>query len=189
MKRIHQVLLIVSFLPFCWLAMMAVHELGHMLGAYATGGQIARVILHPLAISRTDMAVNPHPIWVAWAGPLFGTVVPMLLCVVFQKKQWAGEYLVCFFAGFCLVSNGMYIGLGSFGAVGDAGDLLRYGSPIWLLWLFGIATVLPGFWFWNGLGPSFGLGNGGGKVNPTAAYVSSGLLAITILLELVLNAS
>ena len=27
MKRLHQVLLIGTFLPLCWLAMMAVHEL------------------------------------------------------------------------------------------------------------------------------------------------------------------
>ena len=31
-KRLHQVLLIGTFLPLCWLAMMAVHELGHVVG-------------------------------------------------------------------------------------------------------------------------------------------------------------
>src|SRR5208283_5044107 len=32
MKRLHQALLIGAFLPLCWLAMMAVHELGHAVG-------------------------------------------------------------------------------------------------------------------------------------------------------------
>ncbi len=144
MKRIDQLLLIASYLPFCWLAMMAVHELGHVLGAFATGGQVARVVLHPLAISRTDLVANPHPMWTSWAGPLFGMTAPMFLHVVFHKKQWTCDYLVRFFAGFCLIANGMYIGIGSFGQIGDAGDLLRHGSPIWLLWLFGIATVPAG---------------------------------------------
>ena len=52
------------------------------------------------------------------------------------KFKWA--YLLQFFAGFCLIANGAYIGIGSFGKIGDAGDkLLRHGSPIWSLWLFG----------------------------------------------------
>ena len=44
MKRLHQVLLIGAFLPLCWLAMMAVHELGHVVGAVATGGRVERGI-------------------------------------------------------------------------------------------------------------------------------------------------
>ena len=32
MKRMNQVILIGSFIPFCWLAFMLVHELGHVLG-------------------------------------------------------------------------------------------------------------------------------------------------------------
>jgi len=188
MKRFHQVLLIASFLPFCWLAMMVVHELGHVLGALATGGQIARVVLHPLAISRTDLLLNPpHPLWIVWTGPLFGVVAPMFLYAVFRKRKWGGDYLVRFFAGFCLIANGIYIGVGSISQIGDAGDLIRHGSPIWILWLFGIATTLPGLWLWHGLGPKFGLGEATGQVQPMAAYVSLGLLAVTILLELALS--
>jgi hypothetical protein len=39
------------------------------------------------------------------------------------------SYLPRFFAGFCLIANGIYLGVGSFSGVGDAGDLLRYGAP------------------------------------------------------------
>ena len=59
--------------------------------------------------------------------------------------------LVQFFAGSCLVANGAYIGAGSFRRIGDAGDLLRQGSPIWSLWLFGIITIPLGLYLWNGL--------------------------------------
>jgi hypothetical protein len=50
------------------------------------------------------------------------------------------------------------LGVGSFGGIGDAGDILRLGSPLWTLWLFGVATAPAGLWLWNDLGPKFGLG-------------------------------
>ena len=40
-----------------WFVMMAVHELGHVVGALATAGSIERVILSPLTISRTDVSL------------------------------------------------------------------------------------------------------------------------------------
>jgi hypothetical protein len=37
MRRVHQIVLIVSTLVFSWLGMMAVHEAGHVLAAWLTG--------------------------------------------------------------------------------------------------------------------------------------------------------
>jgi hypothetical protein len=67
-------------------------------------------------------------------------------------------HLLRFFAGFCLIANGAYIAAGSFQSIGDAGDLLHHGTPIWMLWLFGIVTIPAGLLMWNGLGKHFGLG-------------------------------
>src|SRR5207249_4106234 len=53
-ERRQQYLLLATFLPLCWLGMMAVHEFGHVLGLWCIGGTVARVVLHPLTISRTD---------------------------------------------------------------------------------------------------------------------------------------
>jgi len=91
--------------------------------------------------------------------------------------------MVQFYAGFCSVANGAYIGVGSFGKIGDAGDMLRHGSPAWLLWLFGVAGLSVGLYLWNGLGAHFGLGAAAGKVDHRAAYVSCGLLLLTVILE------
>ncbi|MEZ6046089.1 MAG: M50 family metallopeptidase [Planctomycetaceae bacterium] len=66
------ILIAALLLPASWLSMMIVHEAGHMLSAMLTGGQIEKVVLHPLAISRTDVSPNPHPVWVVWGGPLLG---------------------------------------------------------------------------------------------------------------------
>lgn len=61
-RRADQCLLIATLLPLCWLSMMAVHEGGHFLCARLTNGQVTSVVLHPLAISRTDVMPNPRPL-------------------------------------------------------------------------------------------------------------------------------
>ena len=47
MKRAAQILLIVTFIAFSWLAMQVVHEVGHVLVARLTGGEVLKVALHP----------------------------------------------------------------------------------------------------------------------------------------------
>jgi hypothetical protein len=187
MKRFHQILLIGSFMSLCWLAMQAVHELGHVLGAVATGGRVERVILHSLTISRTDVSPNPFPLLVVWAGPVVGIVLPLCLLLAARMGRFKSAYLIQFFAGFCLIANGAYIGVGSFGKIGDAGDMLRHGSPHWSLWLFGVVMFPLGLYLWNGLGPHFGLGAAAGKVDHRAAYASCGLLLLTVIVEVALS--
>jgi len=183
MQRLYQFVLVGSFLPLCWFGMMAVHEFGHVLGAFCTGGTISKVVLYPLTISRTDLSSNPHPLLVVWAGPVFGVLFPLAGLGIAVAARLAGSYLVRFFAGFCLVANGAYIGVGSFDGIGDAGDMLRHGSPIWLLWAFGVVTVPLGLLFWHRLGPHFGVG----RVGQTAAFAWLALLVVVVGLELMLG--
>ena len=177
----NQVILIASFIPFCWLAFMAVHELGHVVAGLATGGSVTKVVVHPLSISRTDVSPNPNPLVAVWAGPIIGIFLPIVIWGVFWKLRIPGDYLAKFFAGFCLIGNGAYIGIGSFDNIGDAGDMMNHGSPIWALWLFGILTVPIGFLFWHRLGPKFGLGESNGKVDGWAAYTSLGIFVALFL--------
>ncbi len=192
-------MLIGSFLPLCWLAMMAVHEFGHVSWAITSGGTVERVVLHPLTISRTDVSPNPSPLFVAWGGAVVGVVLPLGLLLALKLGSFKWTYLIQFFAGFCLIANGAYIGVGSFGKIGDAGDMLclhnscsennmlRHGSPMWCLWLFGVITLPLGLYLWNGLGPHFGLGAAGGKVDHRAAYATCGLLLLTVIPEVALS--
>ena len=57
MKRPEQIVLITTFVCFSWLAMPACDELGHVLGAWATGAEVKRVALHPL-VSAALLAVT-----------------------------------------------------------------------------------------------------------------------------------
>jgi hypothetical protein len=153
MQRVRQIVLIVSVMLLSWLLMQVVHEVGHVVGALATGGRVTSVVLHPLAISRTDVQPNPEPLVVVWAGPVIGSLLPLAVWVVVwfttRPSKSAVENFLRFFAGFCLIANGAYIALGSGERIGDCGDMLRHGSPLWLLWLFGAATIPAGLWLWH----------------------------------------
>lgn len=185
--RIWQILLIVFACGFSWLAMQAVHELGHVLNAKLSGGYVERVVLHPLAISRTDVSPNPRPQFVAWGGAIWGTLIPLALVIVVRLAARPYTYLAAFFAGFCCLANGLYLAAGSFGGVGDAGDLLRHGAARWQLWLFGVPLSALGLWLWNGLGPAFGLGPAKGTVDSRVVVAIGVALATTVLLELLLS--
>lgn len=185
MKRLHQAVLIATFVPCCWLGMMAIHELGHVAAGWATGGTVTRVVLHPLKISRTDVSPNPRPGVVVWLGPIVGVVAPVIVWAILAWAKIPGDFLARFFAGFCLVTNGAYIGVGSFGKIGDAGVMLRHGSPIWSLWMFGAVAIASGLMLWHRQGKHFGLGESRGEVEPWTAYLSLLLLILTLVAEFV----
>ena len=172
MNLLRQVILIPATLLGSWLGMQLVHESGHVLGAWMTGARVTRVVLHPLTISRTDIAQNPYPLVVVWCGPILGAAVPLLIWAAVARTDWSGVFVLRFFAGFCLIANGLYIGLGSLDGVGDCGEMLLLGSPLWLLWLFGISTAPLGFWIWHRQGRHFGLGKANEQINPRVAYGS-----------------
>jgi hypothetical protein len=186
-SRLPQIVLAVSAVLGSWLGMQVVHECGHVLGARLTGGKVARVVLHPLTISRTDLADNPRPLVVVWAGPLFGVVAPLAIWGVAAAAGWPGAFVLRFFAGFCLVANGSYIGLGSFDGVGDCGEMLRHGSRLWQLWLFGVVTAPAGVWLWHGQGPHFGLGPSKGRVDRGIAYGTLAACVALVVLGLVVG--
>src|SRR5262249_52756079 len=121
---LRQCVLICSTVLGSWLGMQAVHEGGHVGGALLTGGRVAQVVLHPLTISRTDLAENPKPLVVVWAGPVFGALMPLALWAGAVALRLPGAFWLRFFAGFCLIANGAYIGAGSFAAIGDCSEML-----------------------------------------------------------------
>jgi hypothetical protein len=186
-RRLHQVILIGSAILGSWLGMQATHEVGHVLGARVTDGRVDRVVLYPLTISRTDLADNPHPLIVVWAGPIVGVVLPLVLWVIATLARLRGAFVLRFFAGFCLLANGSYIGVGSLNHTGDCAVMLRNGSQAWQLWLFGGLTAPLGFLLWHGQGPHFGLGTANGWVRRDVAYGSLVVCIILLILGFVVD--
>ncbi len=152
MQRFQQLLFAVSLVALSWFAMMAVHELDHVIGAFVTGGSIRRVVLYPLTISRTDVSPNHHPAVVVWLGPIVGCFLPLAAAEVVPLHRVALRNIARFFAGFCLIANGAYISIGAFSRVGDCGEMLQAGTPLWALLAFGTVTVLLGMFIWHRLG-------------------------------------
>lgn len=165
-----------------WFAMMIVHELGHVIGAVATGGRVTRVVLEFASFSRTDVDPNPNPMAVVWAGPLIGVMLPLLVWLGVRSAWREGGVLLRFWAGICLIANGAYIGVGSLERVGDAGDMLRLGSPAWVLWVFGAVCGVAGLALWNGLGKRMGFARGGQRASWRIHAASLAMLAAALVI-------
>ena len=187
MKRLEQIILIGTFIAFSWLAMQTVHEFAHVLGAWATGAEVTKVALHPFIFSRTDLGENPHPLAVVWSGPIVGAALPLLAYLLAKACRFPGIYLFRFFAGFCLIANGAYIAFGPGTGPADTGVMMRYGSPRWLMVLFGLLTVPLGLYLWHNQGKHFGLGEANGQVSRPATVVSAVLLIVLAATELLLS--
>lgn len=153
---------IVFLIPLClvsWLGMMAVHELGHVLHAAVSGGRVIGVVLSPLEISRTDVLPNPHPAFVAWGGVLWGSLLPMLWLAVTLRWFNRAIFVVSFFAGFCLVTNGVYLAAGSVFPAGDTRTLLWVAmqnaeatrTPSVIFALTGLPLAAAGIYIWHRL--------------------------------------
>ena len=85
-----------------------------------------------------------------------------------------------------MVANGdIPVGRRFLGGGGDdAGVILQSGGARWQLVAFGLPTIAAGLYLWNGLGPSFGLGDARGRVDRKAAVGVAIALACVILVLL-----
>ena len=149
---------IFALIVFSWLGMMAVHELGHVLAAVASGGRIQKVILFPVTFSRTDVSPNPMPLLVCWSGILVGAILPAACWSIVCRIQSPWVAMLRFFAGFCLVANGGYLLGGTAMNEADVADLLRMGTPRWVPIVASGIMLSLGLCMWHGLGPGIGFG-------------------------------
>ncbi len=185
--RLFQALLIVCGCYLSWLLFMVIHELGHVLGALATGGEVERVVLGPLLISETVMGDDRCPLLVVWAGPIVGTLLPVALWGLLRLLKCSRAYLARFLAGFCLVANGAYIGADAFCQNGDGRVMALCGTPVWVMVIFGVAAVVPGLLLWHRQGKFFGMGEARGPVSGADAVAVSIALVVLVAAELALS--
>ncbi len=156
--RGYRTLLVVPLLYGSWLLMMVLHELGHVLHGWASGATVTRVMLGPHVLSMTMLEPNPHPLFVAWGGALWGSVLPLGLWGCLALARSSRAYLARFLAGFCLAANGGYLAGGALAMAGDAGDMAALGCPRWLPVLAGLPIFAAGLWLWHRQGRFFGIG-------------------------------
>jgi hypothetical protein len=148
--------------------MMAVHEAGHVLHAWVSGGTVSAVRVPLGGFSVTEFSTNPRPHFVAWGGAVWGCILPLMLYGVWRAFRLPGRAGVQFFAGFCLVANGAYLGVGWVTGAGDAGDLLTCGTPVWGMIAFGAIAAAGGLYLWHLLGVE------GGPPSPPPSPLGTG---------------
>ena len=123
----------------------------------------------------------PNPAMVVWLGPILGCLIPLVLWLLVPRRMTSARNVASFFAGFCLISNGSYIAIGSLDRVGDCGEMLRTGSPLWTLFAFGVVTVALGLFLWHRLGSlKHFLSNPSVIASRSAYLVLSVLLAVIV---------
>lgn len=118
------------------------HELGHLLGGWASGGQLQHAELRPWKLPHSHFEPNPRPLITLWAGPLTGALVPLALASLL-KRPWAW-----FVANFCLLANGCYLATSwvSGEPFLDAPRLIKEGASPFSLVLYCLVTIGFGYW-------------------------------------------
>ena len=115
-----------------------------------------------------------------WLGPIVGCAVPLVMLMIVPRRWIVWRNVARFFAGFCLIANGAYIGLGSFAQVGDCGEMLRTGTPLWVMIVFGMLTVPAGFFLWHRLGSLKNFFDRPALVTPAMAYGLAAALIVAV---------
>lgn len=161
MKIPSQLLLFFVATVVAWYGMMAMHEGGHCLGALLSGGVVESVKIPLLGFSQTQYADLPHPQLTTWSGPLGGSLFALAPLLCRRRFDRRYQQLSLYFAGFCLIANGLYLGLGLIERAGDCGDLLNHGAQSWQLVFVGAGLTAVGAYCWHRMGPLGGWFGGG----------------------------
>ena len=85
--------------------MLLTHELGHIVGGFASGAKLLSADLRPWKSPYSIFQPDPYPLITLWAGPLLGVLLPLLIAVI-ARKDW-----IWFIANFCVLANGSYIAI------------------------------------------------------------------------------
>jgi hypothetical protein len=149
MKRLFTLIFVASL---SWYGMMVLHEVGHCAGTWLTGGRIQKVDIPLYGFSQTFYESKPSPLVSTWGGPVGGIMMPLFLLAASPWLRGLVKQQALFFSGFCLISNGVYIGYGSFLESGDCFDLLLFGARHWQLILFGVISTTLGLFSWHRMG-------------------------------------
>jgi len=146
---------------FGWILGIVLHELGHAVAMWITGGIVNRITITPFSWSYTYYGSIPkYPQFTTWAGALLGSLFGLIVLFLIRKK--ATPYSVPFlYLGIApMLHGGGYYLLDTFVTKrGDASNLIRSGVPIIVVLAVGFLLAVGGIFFlikyfyWNGLSP------------------------------------
>lgn len=114
-----------------------------------------------------------------------GITKPAHSCRVAHRSMM--NSLLQFFAGFCFIANGAYLGIGVFDRVGDADEILKAGTPPWMLTAFGLIAFVFGLALWHRLGSPLNVIQARNKLDPWLVTGLITTLLLVIVVECVLS--
>ena len=150
---------------------MLLHEFGHVLHLWTSGGTVTRVFVSPIDVSYVFKGENPHPQWVAWGGPVWGALLPLALLAVAWTARWRVASLAVVLAVFALLFNGAYLSVGAFQPGGDTAQLLNHGAPVWSLVAAGLPMVGAGLYVAPLVAPALRVGAGRTSLTQTVLII------------------
>ncbi len=131
MPRLKKSLMLLGSFAFGFNASHAIHELGHDLATWATGGCVTGIRLHPFSWSKIFYEEPlASLLLVEWAGVVFASACGLLLLALIRR--WQGAWTVPLaMTGLCtLVVNGLYLTIDCLSlAGGDATSIVSHGTP------------------------------------------------------------
>ncbi|MCP4177698.1 MAG: hypothetical protein GY756_08020 [bacterium] len=130
-----------------WWPMMVIHEFGHIISVLIFGGKINKLILYSWKFTYTIRSGSLHPLIDLWAGPVIGVLIPLIFYLIARKLRVG--FFWGMFSGFCLIANGIYIGIGWINKIGDTKEMINLGSPIYFMLIFSIVCTVSGLFIWH----------------------------------------
>jgi len=116
------------------------YEFGHALSVWLSGGSVRSWCGHPLQLSWTSFSRNPHPQLVAWGGPIWGALLPVVFSVSRDGFARRPLPLSCSSPALSDRQWAVHVG-GCIGLVVTGGRWWRSGAAPWELQLFGVVVT------------------------------------------------
>lgn len=133
------------WLVVAWCVMVLTHELGHVVGGTLSGGVLRDLELRPWRLPYSTFDPDPHPLIRLWFGPFVGTLLPLAVAQFIRREETQ------FIAWFCVMANGLYVGL-SWVVGGNQLDgplLIQHGSHPVLVAAYALIASVGGHHRWR----------------------------------------
>ena len=88
-----------------WCTMTFLHESGHLICGWASGGTLQSADLLPWHLPYSNFEPDPRPLITLWGGPVLGVFIPLVIALAL-RKDW-----MWFIAYFCILANGSYLAM------------------------------------------------------------------------------
>ena len=114
----------VILLAASWCVMTFLHESGHILCDWASGGTLQQADVAPWHLPHSSFDPDPQPLVTLWGGPILGALVPLTVALL-ARRDW-----MWFIAYFCVLANGSYLAVAWFTGERhlDTPKLLHHGA-------------------------------------------------------------